>query len=100
MNYREQRVLRDQANGAGRGDLAASLDKLNAELEELADRTREASRTWRAASDEQDAKAAELRELGRQIRDLTSLPVLTTHGGRTIDARNNVPATETTGEGS
>jgi hypothetical protein len=98
MNYREQRVLRDQANGAGRGDLADSLDKLNAELDELDGRTREASRTWRAASDEQDAKAAELRELGRQIRDLTSLPVITTHEGRTIGARNNIPATETTKE--
>ena len=70
MNYREQQRLRTLADEAGRSDLAEALDKVNAELDELADRTREAHRLYQVASDVQDAKAIEVRELQRQIREL------------------------------
>ena len=70
MNYREQQMLRDIARAAGRGDLIETLDKAADELDEASERTRDAHRAWRAASDDQDAKAGEVREIQKQIRDL------------------------------
>ena len=48
------------------------LDETAAELDDLADKTREAHRLWRTASDEQDAMAVTLKEVQRQIRELTT----------------------------
>jgi hypothetical protein len=73
MNYREQRELRDIARGASRLDLVAALDKTAEDLDELHDITRDTYRMWQEASRKQDAKAAELKEVARQIRELSKL---------------------------
>lgn len=71
MSYREDQHLRAVATEAGRGDLVAGLDQTDAELAAMDEETRAAYRRYEELSAAQDRKAAEGKEIRRQIRDLT-----------------------------